>query len=781
MARRRQLVILICAFFALLTAACNLNNSQVIQETLTLQASGTITRTGQPTLTPNTTQSAPTTLPMTNAAATLRPTSIVNVPATAILPPGVTNTALPVNIVILSPVPGNVVAGSVSVFGAATHPQFLQYQIEYGPDPNPSQLWYPATGAMQQPVLNGFLGAWNTTGTPDGLYQIRLRVFMRDGTTLSTVVGNVRVQNRQPTPIPSATASVPRPIAAFTQDVTSGQVPLTVRFTNQSNGTFTSAAWNFGDGQSSSEISPIHTFNNPGLYNVTLTVTGPGGSSNVTRQINVLSPTAPVASFTQDVTTGNAPLTVRFTNQSTGNINNRLWNFSDGTTSSENNPTHTFNIAGTYNVFLTVMGPGGTSTVTRQFVVIGPPTATYTHTHTTVPPTATATATSVPATPTFTSTGVPPTATFSATLEPATATPTSTSEPSATSTATETPTFTPTATETQATAPAAQFSVALVDGLTVTFNDESQGTIDTYEWDFNGDSTIDSNTPGQQTFTYPATGTYTARLTVYNVGVPSAPFTLDVVVEDTPPAPGVIDNMDILPSVGNTSAASIYSLALSSQEGVQLGLIAIAGDEILADPDVLTPFADPNNAAQVTDPELAALVQFYNSNGAFAQPSTAANSGMTAEALHTAPGDCGQATQLACALAGQPAVMLISVGAHDVGVTMPADFEVSLNQIVQTVSDSGTIPILLTVPTLEGLDPQQVNDINQAIVNVAQNNNVPLLNTGRAINETTNGLMSSGNPADLTAAGEYGVNALNLYILQTLRDIIETVATGTLP
>ncbi len=196
-----------------------------------------------------------------------------------------------------------------------------------------------------------------------------MRVYLRDGTLLTTVIGNIAVQNHINTPVPSATPNIPRPIAAFTQDKASGDVPLTVHFTNQSTGTINSIVWNFGDGNSSSEVNPSHTFGAPGLYNVTLTVTGPGGSSNVSRQINVTSPTAPVAGFTQDRTSGVAPLTVQFTDQSSGSITSYLWNFSDGATSTERNPAHTFTTPGTYNVFLTVTGPGGSSSVTRQITV----------------------------------------------------------------------------------------------------------------------------------------------------------------------------------------------------------------------------------------------------------------------------------------------------------------------------------------------------------------------------------------------------------------------------
>src|SRR5690606_33816977 len=221
-------------------------------------------------------------------------------------------------------------------------------------------LWYPIN-VSSVPVTQGVLGTWSTFSTQDGIYQLRLRVVLRDGTQLSTVVGNIRVQNRAPTPVPTATPSIPRPIAAFSMSTTSGQAPLNVRFINQSAGNITEFVWNFGDGTTSREVHPIHTYNSPGLYTVTLTAIGPGGTSNVSSQVNVTSANPPVAAFSANPTSGPAPLTVQFTNQSVGQVSSYLWYFGDGTTSTEINPRHTFSNVGTYNVILQVVGPGGSS------------------------------------------------------------------------------------------------------------------------------------------------------------------------------------------------------------------------------------------------------------------------------------------------------------------------------------------------------------------------------------------------------------------------------------
>ena len=68
------------------------------------------------------------------------------------------------------------------------------------------------------------------------------------------------------------------PVADFKGDPTSSPAPLTVTFTDQSTGTITSWEWDFGDDGTSTVQNPTHIYNDPGLYTVSLTVTGPLGS-----------------------------------------------------------------------------------------------------------------------------------------------------------------------------------------------------------------------------------------------------------------------------------------------------------------------------------------------------------------------------------------------------------------------------------------------------------------------------------------------------------------------
>lgn len=76
-------------------------------------------------------------------------------------------------------------------------------------------------------------------------------------------------------------------------------------------------------------------------------------------------PAAPIPEFSGSPTSGNTPLSVTFTNQSTGTYSSLLYDFGDGQTSSSANPVHSYAVAGTYTVALILTWAGGTITRTR--------------------------------------------------------------------------------------------------------------------------------------------------------------------------------------------------------------------------------------------------------------------------------------------------------------------------------------------------------------------------------------------------------------------------------
>ncbi len=310
------------------------------------------------------------------------------------------------------------------------------------------------------------------------------------------------------------------PGASFTVNATEGNAPLTVAFTDTSTGDITGWAWTFGDGETSTAQSPSHTYAAPGTYTVTLNASNPYGYSLSTRTNLVTALPPPAASFTQNVTGGNAPLTVQFTDASTGNVTAWAWSFGDGQTSTQQSPVHTYAAAGTYTVSLNASNAYGydLSTQTNLITVLTPPAAAFT---------ANVTGGNAPLTVQFTDTSTGdiddrhwdfgdgqtstqpnPIHTY---LEPGIYTVTLT-----VSNAYSEDTETKTGLITVLTPPAAAFSADLNRipvGGTIQFTDASTGDITTWHWDFGDGETSNEQSPSH---TYTAPGLYTVSLTVSN-------------------------------------------------------------------------------------------------------------------------------------------------------------------------------------------------------------------------------------------------------------------------
>ena len=75
--------------------------------------------------------------------------------------------------------------------------------------------------------------------------------------------------------------------------------------------------------------------------------------------------TGPQADFSASPLSGEAPLTVGFTDTSTGDFDSWDWTFGDGGTSTDQNPTHIYTDSDVYTVTLTIDGPSGSDTATK--------------------------------------------------------------------------------------------------------------------------------------------------------------------------------------------------------------------------------------------------------------------------------------------------------------------------------------------------------------------------------------------------------------------------------
>ncbi|HOJ97413.1 MAG TPA: PKD domain-containing protein, partial [Methanospirillum sp.] len=176
--------------------------------------------------------------------------------------------------------------------------------------------------------------------------------------------------------IKEVSCNCPKPVAQFTVESMSN--PREFRFTSTSTHdpsvTITDWEWDFGDGVTSTGSSVTHRYTSPGTYTVRLRVTTNCGSWDHTFQDITTGCPSPKAAFEYNNTTN--PQQFVFTDRSTHepfvNIS-WLWEFGDGTNSTEQNPTHTFPSCSQYTVRLKVTADCGSSNETIQNVMCGCP------------------------------------------------------------------------------------------------------------------------------------------------------------------------------------------------------------------------------------------------------------------------------------------------------------------------------------------------------------------------------------------------------------------------
>jgi PKD repeat protein len=244
--------------------------------------------------------------------------------------------------------------------------------------------WAQMTMSPTMPADSIHIGAVDTNQKiyPGSTGPFTLATITVRGTTAGTsnlVLSALKMDDDSGNPITATlntgtitVSSSSAPAAAFhnaTDRV--GPSPLTVTFADDStspSGAITNWYWEFGDGTTSTEQNPpAHTYP-VGIYTVKLTVTAPGGTDTETKSSYIVSgDAAPFAAFTSSPASGTYgyPLTVAFSDASTGNVTSYYWNFGDGTYSALKNPVHTYTYPATFTVSLTATGPGGSNTVTH--------------------------------------------------------------------------------------------------------------------------------------------------------------------------------------------------------------------------------------------------------------------------------------------------------------------------------------------------------------------------------------------------------------------------------
>ncbi|MEN6518314.1 MAG: PKD domain-containing protein [Methanospirillum sp.] len=468
---------------------------------------------------------------------------------------GITNNICTVKLLVWSPyLTDPMVVTKTVIVGPPLKADFLP-NVTVGIAPAPIRFLDVSAGVIETWDWDFGDGTTNTTRNPEhvfdmpGVYNVTLTITGYD----ETVPGGIATSTATKT-----IAVEPRVIANFTADRTEGERGLTVHFTDNSTGNPTNWTWSFGDGSPIvTEKNPIHTFTTEGNFTISMIAEkfDPDNADAMIKVFYIHVGSLVTADFSGAPTSGLPPLSVQFTDLSSGNPNNWTWDFGDGGTSNLKNPAHVYNATGAYSVTLTATNSyrTGTSTRVSYIHVLGPVTANFTGDPVSVPVTK-------PVQFTDFSTGGPTTwlwdfgdgqtstlqnpshaysaiGTYAVNL---------TASHSFSSNITSRPAYI-----TVFNPVTASFTKAPPEGrapLTVIFTDTSGGTPDNWRWDFGDGTTSTAKNPPPQV--YSVAKDYRVNLTIWNsqwpdltstatatvrvYAPPVASFTADMVVGPAP-------------------------------------------------------------------------------------------------------------------------------------------------------------------------------------------------------------------------------------------------------
>jgi gliding motility-associated-like protein len=223
-----------------------------------------------------------------------------------------------------------------------------------------SVIWYYGDGNTSTQI-NG-----SHTYTSAGNYVVK--VVANFGACTDSAIRNITI--------------LAKPVAAFaSSDTADCKAPFTVNFTDESTNA-TGYTWYFGDGNTSTQQNPSHTYNNTGRFTVKLVVTNANGCSDSVIKTNHIVIARPQATIANVPDSGCIPFSKTFSASLniTDPVTSYMWNFGDGNTSTDASPTHLFSLAGTYNISLVVVTASGctnTTIVTGGVVTNSKPTVNF--------------------------------------------------------------------------------------------------------------------------------------------------------------------------------------------------------------------------------------------------------------------------------------------------------------------------------------------------------------------------------------------------------------------
>ncbi|MBL7086071.1 MAG: PKD domain-containing protein [Candidatus Cloacimonetes bacterium] len=213
--------------------------------------------------------------------------------------------------------------------------------------------WYWEFGDGADTTYTTFIDIINHTYQDSGHYTVSLKVTDTNDVSDTKIVNNM-IEVWEP------------PVADFSAETVVGEPPLEVQFYDDSipgSGDIISWYWEFGDGSTSTEQNPVHTYTEEDNYDVTLTIIDSNGlEDSITKEDFIFVRYKPIADFSAVNTIGEKPLIVTFTDESEhpgiAEIIEWYWDFGDGAdttyTTFIDTINHTYPDSGHYTVLLKV-------------------------------------------------------------------------------------------------------------------------------------------------------------------------------------------------------------------------------------------------------------------------------------------------------------------------------------------------------------------------------------------------------------------------------------------
>lgn len=206
----------------------------------------------------------------------------------------------------------------------------------------------------------------------EGIYTVKLFVTSAAGCTDSIIKKDF--------------IKIKAPVVAIKNLPQRGCAPLSHKFTSVVNSLVpvTNFHWDFGDGSSSDSSEPTHVYTTPGKYSITLTYTTEGGCIDSVKVFNgIIIGSKPATSFSADPLNTCAFTPINFNDQTSGNPDQWIWFFGDGSSSTSQNPSHRYNDTGFFNITLIALNDGCPDTLTSKGKIhINPPVSRFIYTKT---------------------------------------------------------------------------------------------------------------------------------------------------------------------------------------------------------------------------------------------------------------------------------------------------------------------------------------------------------------------------------------------------------------